>query len=206
MTTDNQPAPETCKPCKGKGKVPFMNTLTVECKYCGGSGMRTMKIIPVSPPGELIGREAVNELLSSVLGDLHVINFRTYGLVNFTNDPNLKPKEDGLEIQKRRLKAHESICKAMDLLATVPPVPATTVWQPLETIPRDGTTFRAYSPELVHADFNPWGSVECVFNGEEFIGAVWDGQFDCWNTVPITPTLWMPIENSPAYSRKDGPQ
>ncbi len=77
-------------------------------------------------------------------------------------------------------------------------------WQPLETVPRDGTTFRAYSPDLIHPDFNPWGSVECVFDGERFIGAVWDGQFDCWNTVPVTPTLWMPIPDSPSYSKEKG--
>jgi hypothetical protein len=75
-------------------------------------------------------------------------------------------------------------------------------WQPIETAPQDGTTFRAYSPELVHPDFNPWGSVEAVFDGEKFIGAVWDGQFDCWNTVPITPTLWRPIEDSPSYRKE----
>lgn len=75
-------------------------------------------------------------------------------------------------------------------------------WHPLDTIPRDGTTFRAYSPDLVHPDFNPWGSVEAVFDGEKFIGAVWDGQFDCWNTVEVSPTLWKPISDSPSYQRK----
>lgn len=74
-------------------------------------------------------------------------------------------------------------------------------WLSIETIPKDGTTFRAYSPDLVHPDFNPWGSVECVFDGEQFIGAVWDGQFDCWNTVVIEPTLWMPIPDSPSCSK-----
>lgn len=75
-------------------------------------------------------------------------------------------------------------------------------WQNVGTAPKDGTPFRAYSADLVHPDFNPWGSVEAVFDGEQFIGAVWDGQFDCWNTVPINPTLWMPIEDSPSYQRK----
>lgn len=90
-----------------------------------------------------------------------------------------------------------------DLKTVSPPL---AQWQPIETIPKDGTTFWAYSPELVHPDFNPRGVVECVFDGEKFIGAVWDGQFDCWNTVAVTPTLWMPIPDSPSYSKERGSQ
>lgn len=107
-----------------------------------------------------------------------------------------------------RLLGTESLARLRDAIATALANEAAKgeQWQSTETAPRDGTTFRAYSPELVHPDFNPWGSVECVFDGEQFIGAVWDGQFDCWNTVPVTPTLWMPLPDSPSYSREKGPQ
>lgn len=75
-------------------------------------------------------------------------------------------------------------------------------WNLKDTAPADGSTFRAYGANLIHADFNPWGSVEAVFDGEKFIGAVWDGQFDCWNTVPIEFTHWQPISDSPSYERE----
>ncbi len=72
-------------------------------------------------------------------------------------------------------------------------------WQPIETAPKDGSSFRAYDKSLVHADFNPEGSVEAVFNGKEFIGAVWDGCHDNWVTIPIKFTKWM----SPPAAQKD---
>lgn len=71
-------------------------------------------------------------------------------------------------------------------------------WQQRESAPVDGSVFRAYGLSLVHPDFNPWGQVEACFSGEEFIGAVWDGQHDCWNTVPIEFTHWQPFPASPA--------
>jgi hypothetical protein len=71
-------------------------------------------------------------------------------------------------------------------------------WQPISTNPKDGSAFRAYAPELVDVDFNPGGSVEACFDGERFVGAVWDGCFDAWNTVPITPTHWMPLPDPPS--------
>lgn len=68
-------------------------------------------------------------------------------------------------------------------------------WQPFESAPRDGTPFRAYGPSFVHADFNPWGSVEACFDGERFIGAEWDGQHDIWTTVFLDgrATHWQPF-------------
>lgn len=78
-------------------------------------------------------------------------------------------------------------------------------WQPIETAPRDGTAFRAYAPSLVDADFNPWGSVEAVYEGDRIIGAVWNGQSDIWNTLPIEPTHWMPLP-SPPRSEQDETQ
>jgi hypothetical protein len=72
-------------------------------------------------------------------------------------------------------------------------------WQPIETAPKDGTAFRAYAPELIHPDFNPWGSVEAVFDGEsQFVGAVWDGCHDIWRTEIIQPTHWMPLPAPPS--------
>lgn len=59
--------------------------------------------------------------------------------------------------------------------------------------PEDGRGFYAYHPSLVHPDFNPWGVVEAVCNGNTFIGAVWDGQHDCWNTLEIQVAAWKPI-------------
>ena len=70
-------------------------------------------------------------------------------------------------------------------------------WRSSKTAPRDGTVFRAYGVNLVHADFNPLGQVEAVYDGDRFIGAVWNGQFDEWNTVEITFSHWQPFGASP---------
>ena len=75
--------------------------------------------------------------------------------------------------------------------------PSGSAWQPISTAPKDGSAFRAYGLTLIDADFNPYGSVEACFDGERFIGAAWDGQFDCWNTVPIEFTHWMPLPPGP---------
>lgn len=71
--------------------------------------------------------------------------------------------------------------------------PLSRGWRPVATAPVDGTPFRAFSPALINADFNPGGSVEAVFDGERIVGAVWDAQHDCWNTSPIEATYWMPL-------------
>ena len=70
-------------------------------------------------------------------------------------------------------------------------------WHPAVSAPRDGSAFRAYDQSFVDPDFNPLGSVEACFDGERYVGAVWDGQFDCWNTVAISFTYWMPLPASP---------
>lgn len=59
--------------------------------------------------------------------------------------------------------------------------------------PKDGSAFQAYHPSLVHADFNPQGVVEVVWSGEGFIGAVWNGCQDCWETQPVEVAMWRPI-------------
>ncbi len=55
---------------------------------------------------------------------------------------------------------------------------AISKWQPIETAPKEGAAFRAYADELIDLDFNPCGSVEAAWNGEEFIGCIWNGQQD----------------------------
>ena len=74
---------------------------------------------------------------------------------------------------------------------------AISKWQPIETAPKDGTAFRAYADELIDLDFNPWGSVEAAWSGEEFIGCVWNGQQDAWYGKAINPTHWMPLPAAP---------
>mgnify|MGYP001279355116 CR=1 FL=1 len=78
------------------------------------------------------------------------------------------------------------------------PVAAPEGWQPIETAPKDGTAFRAYADNLIDLDFNPWGSVEAVFDGEQIIGCIWNGQQDCWYGKPISPTHWMPLPAAPS--------
>lgn len=43
MCNDNHYANEVCRPCAGKGKVFFVPTLTVECKYCNGTGRVSLR-------------------------------------------------------------------------------------------------------------------------------------------------------------------
>mgnify|MGYP003408535225 CR=1 FL=1 len=74
---------------------------------------------------------------------------------------------------------------------------AISKWQPIETAPKDGTAFRAYADELIDLDFNPCGSVEAAWSGEEFIGCVWNGQQDAWYGKAINPTHWMPLPAAP---------
>lgn len=84
-------------------------------------------------------------------------------------------------------------------IALLDPAIVAIKWRDIATAPQDGSAFRAYSPSLIHADFNPWGSVEACFDGERFIGAEWDGQHDIWNTVFLDgrATHWMPLPEPP---------
>lgn len=70
-------------------------------------------------------------------------------------------------------------------------------WKPIATAPKDGTMFRAYADDLIDLDFNPQGSVECAWDGECFVGCVWNGQQDAWYGKPVAPTYWMPIPIAP---------
>lgn len=71
-------------------------------------------------------------------------------------------------------------------------------WQPRETAPDDGSVFLAFSADFIDADFNPNGIVEACYDGEEFIGAVWDGQHDIWRTQRIEFTHWVRQPAPPA--------
>lgn len=68
-------------------------------------------------------------------------------------------------------------------------------WRPIESAPRDGTTVRLYSPYLYDEDFNPSGSCEAQWLADAgWQGAVWNSQFDKWDTVLIRhATQWMPL-------------
>lgn len=91
-----------------------------------------------------------------------------------------------------------------------PPPETAQGWQPRETAPDDGSAFTAYGPSLVHPDFNPSGSVEACFDGERFVGAVWDGCHDVWRTDFIEFTHWMrrpepPTSEAGTPPRQEGP-
>jgi hypothetical protein len=88
-------------------------------------------------------------------------------------------------------------CKQFQAAVSEHTVSLSPEWQPIATAPNDGSAFRAYGPSLIDPDFNPWGSVEACFDGERFVGAVWNGQHDIWNTLPIEATHWQPIPASP---------
>lgn len=61
--------------------------------------------------------------------------------------------------------------------------PAMPEWS--RTAPPEDVMFHAYHPSLEDADFNPLGVVEACWDGEKFVGAVWNGQQDCWDTRAI---------------------
>ena len=83
------------------------------------------------------------------------------------------------------------------LYAAAGAAPVPEGWQPIETAPKDGLPFRAYSKDLIDLDFNPNGSVECCWDGAEFVGCVWDGQQDAWYGKAISPTHWMLLPAAP---------
>lgn len=88
-----------------------MSTAFASVEYCGHRCFPAPSGEP--PPKSLSCR------LGDALGKLHVINSEASLLVNFTNDPNLRPKERGQSIQENRLEAHRIICEVMDALKTV---------------------------------------------------------------------------------------
>jgi hypothetical protein len=71
-------------------------------------------------------------------------------------------------------------------------------WQPIKTADPYGTPIRAYAADLIDPDFNPSGSVEaCWVDDIGWIGAVWNGHHDVWDTRPIKPTHWMALPVPP---------
>ena len=64
-------------------------------------------------------------------------------------------------------------------------------WQDISTAPKDAPVLRVYAPEFVHEDFNPTGTLEAYWqDGEGWVGAVWNPEFDGWDAKPIKPTHW----------------
>lgn len=111
------------------------------------------------------------------------------------------PKGDERVIVGAGDNADETRCTCgLDAALSSGPPSSTEPWQPIATAPKDGMAFRAYGPELIHPDFNPWGSTEACFDGARFVGAVWDGQFDAWNTVEIVFTHWQPLPSPPVVA------
>ena len=104
----------------------------------------------------------------------------------FPNGPRLR-----YHVDRRYLDLKDQILSA---LRAVQAEASSSRWQPSATAPIDGTAFHAHGPALIDPDYNPWGVVEACFDGERFIGAVWNGSHDIWNTLPITFTAWAPIE------------
>jgi hypothetical protein len=88
--------------------------------------------------------------------------------------------------------------KTWPILRGAAPAPEGETWHPRATAPETGVAFRAYGHALVDLDFNPSGQVEACWDGDRFIGAVWNGQSDIWNTLPIEFTHWQPMPAAPA--------
>lgn len=70
-------------------------------------------------------------------------------------------------------------------------------WQPIETAPRDGTTFQAWIVNIVGAGF--WVS-GCRYNDDgafEIYGRVDYDMYDWAVYSHLTPTHWMPLPEPP---------
>jgi hypothetical protein len=91
---------------------------------------------------------------------------------------------------------------------TTEAVGATKGWQPIETIPGDGTVVLVYGPELVHEDFCPTGITQGMSNGKDLVGGVWTDVGDCWDLRSIKATHWQPLpvppvaDSSPVEARQ----
>ena len=70
-------------------------------------------------------------------------------------------------------------------------------WQPIKTVPKDGSVFLVYGPNLVHEDFNPEGIEFAMHNGQEMVGSLWNPVHDHWELVPIRATHWIPLPQPP---------
>jgi hypothetical protein len=103
--------------------------------------------------------------------------------------PAVTHERDTLRAEVERLKAE--LAHERTKLAS-PPAPSG--WQPSSSAPEDGLPFLAYGPELVDEDFTPDGIVEACFDGEAFVGAIWNNCSDEWMTQAVTFTHWMRVQ------------
>jgi hypothetical protein len=73
-------------------------------------------------------------------------------------------------------------------------------WQPIETGPKHEPVL-LFSEGFIHEDFNPAGIVEGAWLEDRgWVGAVWNGEQDCYDTNEIVPTDWMPLPAPPAVN------
>jgi hypothetical protein len=65
------------------------------------------------------------------------------------------------------------------------------IWH--STAPPKEEILHIYHPNLVHIDFNPQGVVEATWNDGNWIGAVWNGYTDSWDTLCVQIEQWKYI-------------
>lgn len=84
-------------------------------------------------------------------------------------------------------------------------------WQTIETAPKDGTPFLAYTPSKIEREYiaayicdnyalcvwnhGAWCAVEAEDNG--YAGGEMTGWCEDWELVRIDPTHWMPLPEPP---------
>ena len=103
--------------------------------------------------------------------------------------------ESAIEYWERARSVHASLRAALAQ-------PEEGRWLPIESAPKNGTMFRGYHEELIDLDFNPGGSVEAAWDGEQFIGCVWNGQQDAWYGKPVNLSHWQPVPAPPTEGSK----
>lgn len=69
-------------------------------------------------------------------------------------------------------------------------------WRPITTAPMDSTPVLLWAKEFMDEDFNPSGVIDGYWSGDVdcgWIGAVWNGCHDCWDTREwLEPSHWAP--------------
>ncbi len=93
--------------------------------------------------------------------------------------------------------------EARQAIADAEQSPAVGQWQPIETVPRDGSRFLAIqisqyndkpSPFICYSSLCPEGQTWAVGAGLMQLGRDW----------PVYPTHWMPLPAAPTQERTDG--
>jgi len=74
-------------------------------------------------------------------------------------------------------------------------------WPTMESAPKDGTPILVYADVFVNADFNPTGVIEAYWHDDEgWLGAMWNPQFDEWDTTVVQPTCWSHQPRPPQHT------